>query len=113
MVTTPILVFPDWEKTFHVHVYASTITLGSIMAQPGAGGLNHPISFSRRKLSKLEKNYNTTERECLAMVYALQKSRHYLLGKYIKMFTGHYSHKYLVNKTVMGGRICIWILLFQ
>ena len=33
MVTTPILVFPDWEKTFHVHVDASTITLGAILAQ--------------------------------------------------------------------------------
>jgi hypothetical protein len=32
MVTTPILVFPDWEKTFHVHVDASTITLGAILA---------------------------------------------------------------------------------
>jgi hypothetical protein len=103
MVTTPILVFPDWEKTFHVHVDASTIALGSIMEQPGAGGLNHPISFSRRKLSESEKNYNTTERECLAMVYALQKSRHYLLGKHVKMFTDYYSLKYLVKKTVMGG----------
>jgi hypothetical protein len=33
MVTTPILVFQDWEKTFHVHVYASTISLGAILAQ--------------------------------------------------------------------------------
>ena len=31
MVTAPILVFPDWEKTFHVHVDASTITLGAIL----------------------------------------------------------------------------------
>jgi hypothetical protein len=30
MVTTPILVFPDWEKTFHVHVDASSIALGAI-----------------------------------------------------------------------------------
>jgi hypothetical protein len=36
MVTMPILVFPDREKTFHIHVYASTITLGAILAQPGA-----------------------------------------------------------------------------
>jgi hypothetical protein len=32
MVTPPILVFPDWEKKFHVHVDASTIALGSILA---------------------------------------------------------------------------------
>jgi hypothetical protein len=40
------------------------------------------------------------------MVYALQKFRHYLLGKHFKMFTDHFSLKYLVNKTVLGGRIC-------
>ena len=54
MVTTPILVFPDWEKTFHVHVDASTIVLGAILVQPGAGELDHPIAFSSRKMSELE-----------------------------------------------------------
>jgi hypothetical protein len=52
MVTSPILVFRDWEKTFHVHVDASTITLGAILAQPGARDLDHPISFASRKLSE-------------------------------------------------------------
>jgi hypothetical protein len=81
MVTAPILVFPYWEKTFHVHVDALTIALGAILAQPGTGYLDHPISFARKKLSKSEQNYNTTERESLAMVYTLLKFRHYLLGK--------------------------------
>jgi hypothetical protein len=103
MVIAPILVFPDWENTFHVHVDASTITLGAILVQPGVGELDHPITFASRKLSKSEQNYNTTEREGLAMVYALQKFRHYLLGKHFKMFTDHSSLKYLVNKLVLGG----------
>jgi hypothetical protein len=47
------------------------------------------------------------------MVYALQKFCHYLLGGHFKMFTNHSALKYLVNKTVLGGRICIWLLLFQ
>jgi hypothetical protein len=71
MVTAPILVFPDWEKTFHVHVDASSIQLGAILAQPRVGELDHPIAFVRRKLSDSEQNYNMTEREGLAMVYAL------------------------------------------
>ena len=64
-------------------------------------------------MEELEKNYNTTEREGLAMVYALHKFRHYLLGKHFKMFTNHSILKYLVNKPVLGGTIFIWILLFQ
>jgi hypothetical protein len=47
------------------------------------------------------------------MVYALQKFCHYLLGGHFKMFTDHSALKYLVNKLVLGGRICRWLLLFQ
>jgi hypothetical protein len=113
MVTASILVFLDWEKEFHVHVDASAIALGEVLTQPGEGDIDHPIAFASRKLSDSEQNYNTTEREGLAMVYALQKYIHYLLGKHFKMFTDHSSLRYLVNKPVLGGRICRWLLLFQ
>ena len=96
-----------------MHVDASSIALGAVLAQPGAGQIDHPISFASRKLPTAEKNYTTTEREGLAMVYALQKFRHYLLGSHFKMFTDHSSLRYLVNKPVLGGRICRWLILFQ
>jgi hypothetical protein len=83
------------------------------VSSPGEGDIDHPIAFARRKLSTTEHNYTTTEREGLAMVYALQKFRHYLLGSHFKMYTNHYVLRYLVNKPVLGGRICRWILLFQ
>ena len=60
MVTALILVFLDWEKTFHVHVDASAISLGAILAHPGVGDLDHPIAFASRKLSYSEQNYNMT-----------------------------------------------------
>ena len=113
MVTMPILVFLDWKKILHVHVDASSIDLGIILAQPREGGIDHPISFARRKLSSAKRNYTMTEREGLAMVYALQKFRHYLLGSHFKMFTVHLVHKYLVNKLVLGGKVYRWLLLFQ
>ena len=111
MVTAPILVFPYWKLPFHVHVDASSIALGVILAYLGEG-IDNPITFPSKKLSSAECNYTTTEREGLAMVYALQKFRHYLLGAHFKMFTDHSTLKYLVNKPVLGGRICRWLLLF-
>eukprot|EP00253_Pinus_taeda_P011750 PITA_11750 len=47
------------------------------------------------------------------MVYVLQKYRHYLLDRHFKMYTDHSALKYLVNKLVLGGRICRLLLLFQ
>ena len=47
------------------------------------------------------------------MVYALHKFKHYLLGSHFKMYINHSALKYLVNKTMLGGRICRWLILFQ
>ena len=112
MVTEPIMVFPYWSKEFHVHFNAYSIALGDVLSQLGARDIDHLLSFSRRNLSTAEINYTTTEREGLTMVYMLQKFRHYLLGGNFKMFTNHSTLKYLVNKPMLGGRICIWLLLF-
>jgi hypothetical protein len=83
------------------------------LAQLGARDFDHLIEFARMKLLELEKNYNTIEKEGLAMVYELQKFRHYLLGKHFKMFINQSALKYLVNKPVLEGRIFRWLLLFQ
>ena len=47
------------------------------------------------------------------MLYMLQKFRHYLLGRHFKMYTDNSTLKYLINKSVLGGEICRWLLLFQ
>jgi hypothetical protein len=55
LVTAPILVFPYWNKEFHVHVDASSIALGAVLSQPGEGAIDHLIAFASRKLSISEK----------------------------------------------------------
>ena len=112
LASTPILVFPKWDVEFHVRVDVSFIVLGAVITQEGGECLDHPIVFSSRRLSKVENNNFTTEHEGLAM-YALQKYRHYLLGGNFKMCTDYSTLNYLVNKPVLGGRICRWLLLFQ
>jgi hypothetical protein len=71
MVIAPIMAFLDWSKEFHVHVDASSIALGAVMAQPGEGDIDHPLDFASMKLSTTEINYTTTERERLDKVYVL------------------------------------------
>jgi hypothetical protein len=53
LVTAPILIFPYWDKEFHVH--ASSIALGIVLSQPGEGAIDHPIVFATRKLYISEK----------------------------------------------------------
>lgn len=64
-------------------------------------------------LAKAENNYSTTNHEGLPMVYALKKYRNYLLGGHSMMYMDCYALKYLVNKSILGGTFCRWLLLFQ
>ena len=73
----------------------SSTSLSTVLTQPGEGDLDDPISFSNGKLSTMDQNYTTIEREGLAMVYALLKFRHYLLGSHFKMYTDHSMMRYL------------------
>lgn len=75
-----------------------------MLTQANEGEMDHPTTFTSRKLSKVKKNYSTLEREGLAMVYALQKFRHYMLGGHFKIYTDHFALKYLVNKAMLGGK---------
>jgi len=112
LVEAPILKFPNWSIKFHVHINASAIVVGEILAQP-YNDVNHPNSYASRKLNKAERNYSTTEQEALGMVFSLQKFRHYLLENTFTFNTNHQALKYLVNKPLHHGRICRWLLLFQ
>ena len=71
LITTPIMIFPNWEKEFHVHVDASGIALGAILTQPGDGAMDQPIYFASWKLSHVVCNYTMTKRGGLSMIYAL------------------------------------------
>ena len=54
MASAPILVFPGWNKEFHVHVDASSTAMGVVLVQPGEGNLDNPIAYASRKLSFTE-----------------------------------------------------------
>ena len=109
----PILIAPRWDLEFHVHTDASNIAVGVMLAQNPTGKCDQPISYASRLLNSAERNYNTTEREALAMVYALNKYRHYLLGNKFVFYVDHMALVYLVNKPQVSGRIARWLLLFQ
>ena len=72
---------PDWTKSFHMLIDASNIAIGSVLMQLTEPKWYRPVNYASRKLSKAERNYSTTEREALGMVYSVTKYRHYLLGR--------------------------------
>ncbi|MCO5568951.1 hypothetical protein L7F22_022654 [Adiantum nelumboides] len=73
LASAPILRALDWNVIFHVHIDASNFAIGCVLTQPREHKLDYPISFASRQLNDAEKNYTTTEREGLAMIYSVKK----------------------------------------
>jgi hypothetical protein len=93
-------------------VDASAIGLGEFLTQPGEGDIDHPITFATGSYKIHSKTTILQKEKDCPWYMPCKKLRHYLLGKHFKMFTDHSTLRYLVNKPVLGGRICIWLLLF-
>jgi hypothetical protein len=97
---------------FHVLIDASQLVVGAILAHNPTSKIGQPVMYSSKLLNYVEINYITIEREALAMVYALQKFKHYLLGNMFTLYVDHMALVYLVNKPQVFHRLTKWILLF-
>ncbi|CAM8910842.1 unnamed protein product [Rhodiola kirilowii] len=71
------------------------------------------IYYASRTLDSAQRNYSTTEKELLAVVFALEKFRSYLLGAKVIVFSDHAAIRYLMKKKEAKPRLIRWILLLQ
>ncbi|CAN6723582.1 unnamed protein product [Malus baccata var. baccata] len=112
LTTTPIIVPPDWSLPFELMCDASDYALGAVLGQR-KDKRPHVIYYASRTLNDAQLNYSTTEKELLAVVFALDKFRSYLIGTKVIVFTDHAALKYLLTKKEAKPRLIRWILLLQ
>ncbi|CAN6547334.1 unnamed protein product [Malus baccata var. baccata] len=112
LTTAPIIVPPDWSLPFELMCDASDYALGAVLGQR-KDKRPHVIYYASRTLNDAQLNYSTTEKELLAVVFALDKFRLYLIGTKVIVFTDHAALKYLLTKKEAKPRLIRWILLLQ
>jgi hypothetical protein len=108
----PILQYPDFSRPFIVTTDASNIAIGAILSQ-GSIGSDLPIAYISRTLNKAEKNYNTTEKELLAIIWAVKQFRPYLFGRRFTVVTDHKPLTWLFNVKDPGARLMRWRLQLE
>ena len=91
---------------------ASDLSIGAVLGQR-EGGKPYVVYYARKTLNEAQRNYTTIEKELLAVVYALDKFRAYLVRSDIVIFIDHSSLKYLLTKQNVKARLIRWVLLLQ
>lgn len=112
LVAAPILSCPDYSRDFIIMTDASGFGIGAVLYQPHEDG-DKVICYLSRSLTKQERVYTTSEREMLALVWAIQKLRPYIEGVPFTVITDHYSLKWLLNLKDPTGRLGRWSIKLQ
>jgi len=112
---TPILRHFDQDRPAIIETDASHCAIGAVLSQKFEDGKIHPCSFSSRKLSPAEFNYDVFDKKMLAIVDALQKWRHYALGTphIITIFSDHQNLEYFTTKVNLNRRQARWAEILQ
>ena len=110
LVQAPIMAAPDWDQEFKVMCDASDFAMGAVLGQRKEK-IFRAIYYASRTFNEAQENYSTTEKEMLAIVFACEKFRPYILGSHVIVHTDHAAIKYLMSKREPNPRLIRWVPL--
>ncbi|GJY98504.1 reverse transcriptase domain-containing protein [Tanacetum coccineum] len=111
LTEAPILIAPDWDLPFELMCDASDFAIGAVLGQRKNKHFQ-PIHYASKTMNEAQTHYTTTIR-LLAVVYAFEKFRSYLVMSKSIVYTDHSAIKYLFAKKDAKARLMRWILLLQ
>lgn len=110
-----MLYHPDWNTEFELHVDASKLGCGAMLAQM-KDGILRPVRFASKAFSPAESRWSTMHQELLAVKWGLEHFRSYLLGRRVKVVTDHANLKWLTTiatQQAKGARWCMSMAEFD
>nr|GEV61891.1 reverse transcriptase domain-containing protein [Tanacetum cinerariifolium] len=107
-----ILIAPDWDMPFELMCDDSDFAIGAVLGQRQDKHFR-PIHYASKTMTEAESNYTTTKKEILAVVYAFERFRSYLIMNKSIVYTDHSALKYQFAKKGLKARLLRWVLLLQ
>lgn len=115
LVSAPLLQSPDFSRPFIISCDASDGCIGGVLSQSCEDDpkQDRPIAYASRKLRGAEVHYSTTEKECLAVVFCMEKFLEFTEGGEVTVFTDHSALTWLFSQKDLSGRLARWVLKLQ
>ena len=110
LITAPVLAYPNLNNRFSLHTDASGTGIGAVLTQEDNEGKEHPVAYISRSLSRAERNYSTTEKEALAIIWATKYFHQYLYGTEFDIITDHQPLQWYFKQKNPIGRVARWIV---
>jgi hypothetical protein len=104
IIEQPIVVLPNFGKTFQVRCDASGIAIGAVLRQD-----NRPVSYFSEKLNDDKEKYSTYEKEFYAVIQALKKRRHYLIPKELVLYNDNQDLQFITRKEMLNQTHAKWV----
>ncbi|KAL0551677.1 hypothetical protein IC582_010766 [Cucumis melo] len=105
MVTLPVLALPDFQLPFEVETDASGFSLGAVLSEN-----KRPIAYFSQKLSETAREKTVYERELTAIVLAMEKWRHYLLGHRFVVYTDQNALRHILEQREIIPGVQKWLM---
>ena len=112
LVEAPIMEKPYWNRVFEIMCDASDFAMGAVLGHKDEKVFK-AIYYASKTFNEAQENYSTTEKEMLAIVFACEKFRPYILGSHVVIHTDHATIKFLIAKKEVKPRMIKWVLLLQ
>ncbi|GJV95711.1 reverse transcriptase domain-containing protein [Tanacetum coccineum] len=112
LTCAPVIVSPNWNLPFELMCDASDFVVGAVLGQKDGKNF-HPIYFASKTLNSAQQKYTVTEKELMAVVFAFDKFRSYLILSKTIVHTDHSALRHLFKKQDAKPRLIRWILLLQ
>ena len=103
---------PYWNKKFEIMCDASDFAMGTVLGQRIEKTFK-VIYYASKTFNEAQENYSTTEKDMLAIIFACEKFRPYILGSHVIVHTDHEAIKYLMSKKDANPRLIRWVLYLQ
>jgi hypothetical protein len=104
----PVLVLPDFQKTFQVKCDASGYAVGGVLSQD-----DRPVAYFSEKLDDAKLKYSTYDKEFYAIIQALKKWRHYLIPKEFVLYSDNHALQFVSQQEKLNQKHAKWVEYMQ